>query len=522
MAIIDGTRPSPDPNTLILNRRVVVKFRPNVHLPYSEEAASRLGEQAGVRWRDLQAAHAGIELAPYFSTMDEAALRQMMQRKPLLKMRTAPPVFTQYFAVRVSVGNDPEVVARAIAQWPDVEIAYVEGGPVPPPVDPGNDPLSSDEGYLNAAPQGLDAQYAWSLTDGGGIGFVDLERGWTLNHDDLAAAGITLISGLNQDYPGHGTSVLGEVLAVDNTIGGIGIAPKVHARVVSQWRTAVNYNTAEAILSAVGVMSAGDVLQLEAQTNYSSYSNAPVEVEQATFDAISFAVSQGIIVVEAGGNGANDLDAFRDVNGKAVLNRSSSDFKDSGAILVGAGSSGSPHSRLNFSNFGSRIDCYGWGENITTCGDGWTGNGTNTYTSGFGGTSGATPMVTGSALLVQSWRVGVGLGRHGPAQMRSALGNSSNTASAVPSTDRIGVMPNLKAIVSRERWALWFRYLAWAWVILIGGLLITPGGVLCIRCGPSSPGYIGDAPVILLGLVSIVAGIAGIVGQARVGARGGR
>jgi hypothetical protein len=24
------------------------------------------------------------------------------------------------------------------------------------------------------------------------------------------------------------------------------------------------------------------------------------------------------------------------------------------------------------------------------------------------------------------------------------------------------------------------KYLAWAWVIIIGGLMITPGGVLCI------------------------------------------
>jgi hypothetical protein len=27
------------------------------------------------------------------------------------------------------------------------------------------------------------------------------------------------------------------------------------------------------------------------------------------------------------------------------------------------------------------------------------------------------------------------------------------------------------------------RYLAWAWIIIIGGLMITPGGVQCIACG---------------------------------------
>jgi hypothetical protein len=521
MAMISGKKPQPpQPSIPTLSRRVVVKFQPTVQLPYSEEAATRLDGPASVRWRNLQSEHSGITLVPYFSTLDEGTLRRLAERTPRVKSLAMPNVFTQYYAVRVQPGTDPEAVARAIAGWPDVQIAYVEGGPVPPPVDPGNDPRSSDEGYLNAAPQGLNARYGWDFTDGRGIGFVDLERGWTLNHEDLAAAGVSVISGVNQDFPGHGTAVLGEVLAVDNSIGCIGLAPNVHARVVSQWRTASDYNTAEAILSAASVMTAGDVLQLEAQTVYPGYTNVPVEVEQATFDAIRFAVSQGIIVVEAGGNGSNDLDSFRDTNGKNILNRASADFQDSGAILVGAASSAAPHSRLDFSNYGSRIDCFAWGQNITTCGDGWTGNATNTYTSGFGGTSGATPMVTGSALLVQSWRVGDGLSRHDPAGMRSTLSHSGNTASAAPASDRIGVMPDLKAIFARERRARWPLYVAWAWLLLIGGLLITPGGVFCIRCGPANLGFIGDGPVILLGLASIALGIAGFVFSVRTVARG--
>ncbi|WP_460292019.1 M24 family metallopeptidase, partial [Bacillus cereus] len=42
---------------------------------------------------------------------------------------------------------------------------------------------------------------------------------------------------------------------------------------------------------------------------------------------------KGIIIIEAGANGGNDLDQFRDRNGKQVLNRNSPDFKDSGAII---------------------------------------------------------------------------------------------------------------------------------------------------------------------------------------------
>jgi hypothetical protein len=56
-------------------------------------------------------------------------------------------------------------------------------------------------------------------------------------------------------------------------------------------------------------------------------------------------------------------------------------------------------------------------------------------------------------------------------------------------------------------------YLAWAWEILIGVLLITPRGVLCIACGVAeeNPGYIGRPATLVLGVVAIVLGIYGIV-----------
>ena len=115
-----------------------------------------------------------------------------------------------------------------------------------------------------------------------------------------------------------------------------------------------NYNTAEAIPSAAGVMQSGDVLLLEAQTTSSTMAGyLPVEVEQATFDAIQYATSNGIIVVEAGGNGSNDLDNYKDSNNKAILNRSSADFRDSGAIMVGAASFTAPHSRLGIGAYES-------------------------------------------------------------------------------------------------------------------------------------------------------------------------
>ena len=516
MAMIGGETPPPQELSGDYKRRVVVKFRPDVRLPYTTDAQTQFANTAPREWTELTAAHPGIALVPYFSTLPEHTLRSLSQ-PPASQRAAVPPSFTQYFAIECPAGVDPEAVARAVASWPSVDTAYVEAGPTPPPVNPSDDPRNTNQHYEDAAPTGIDVRWAWAQADGSGVGFVDMERGWTLNHEDLVAAGISIISGINNDYTGHGTAVLGEVLMVDNTIGGVGIAPFASARVVSQWRNGSTYNTAEAILSAAAVMKSGDVLLLEAQTTSSTMSGyLPVEVEQATFDAIEYATSNGIIVVEAGGNGSNDLDTYKDSNGKFILNRNSNDFRDSGAIMVGAASSSTPHSRSGFSNYGSRIDCYGWGDGIDTTGDGWTGNATNTYTTSFGGTSGASPIIAGSALIVQCWLIKHGQ-RYSPSTMRSVLSNTSlNTPSADPSNDRIGVMPNLQQIIStrRTRW-WWIYYLAWAWLIIIGGLMITPGGVICIACGPSELGYLGGTVIRVLGVISVAIGLTGLINQVR-------
>jgi hypothetical protein len=60
-------------------------------------------------------------------------------------------------------------------------------------------------------------------------------------------------------------------------------------------------------------------------------------------------------------------------------------------------------------------------------------------------------------------------------------------------------------------------YLAWAWEILVGVLLITPGGVLCIACGSSvqALGYIGRPATVVVGVLAIALGIFGIANVGR-------
>jgi hypothetical protein len=51
--------------------------------------------------------------------------------------------------------------------------------------------------------------------------------------------------------------------------------------------------------------------------------------------------------------------------------------------------------------------------------------------------------------------------------------------------------------------------LTWAWVIIVGGLMLVPNGVYCIACGP--------ALTKVLAVISIVLGVAGFIVNRRCG-----
>lgn len=98
-------------------------------------------------------------------------------------------------------------------------------------------------------------------------------------------------------------------------------------------------------------------------------------------------------------------------------------------------------------NYGSRIDCYAWGEKVTTCYSNLQGN-TQIYTDNFNGTSSATPIVAGAVLAIQGIIQASRGNRLNPAEIRNILTDPSlGTPSENPVFDRIGVMPNLCSII---------------------------------------------------------------------------
>jgi Subtilase family len=443
---------------------IVIRFAEQVrNLPYIDSLEKLLPELGLSDLYSVFQEFPGLTMDRLFTSLNPNDIKNMMEQSSSLDNDYEPPNLLLYYRLILPPNIRAEEVVKKLNDLSEVDEVYLEGGPTPPPMaNPANNPRYRNQVYLLPAQNGIDAEYAWTIPggDGSGVGFIDLEQGWTLNHEDLIDRGITLISGMNQAYFGHGTAVLGEVLAVDNNIGDIGIAHGVRdAALVSQYRTSSNYNTADAILSAESNLEFGDVLLLEAQVNYNNTRYLPVEVESAVFDVIRLATARQIIVVQAAGNGKNDLDNFITLSGKQVLNRHSPDFKDSGAIMVGAGTSQVPHERWSTStlgsNYGNRIDCYAWGENIDTTGDPYLPSAQHAlnYTSSMGGTSGASAIISGAALSLQ------GIAKAfrpnsitiSPNEMRLLLSSpNTSTPSADPLVDRIGVMPDLRLIINNR------------------------------------------------------------------------
>ncbi len=331
------------------------------------------------------------------------------------------------------------------------------------------------QGYLNPAPEGIDARYAWTFNGGTGadINIIDLEWGWNFNHEDLRNMQGGVVGGINSSNNNHGTAVIGEIGGDRNNFGVTGICPDAIVSAV-----AFSMPTATAIRLAADRLQSGDIMLLEIHRagprfNYQRRDDQQgyiaVEWWPDDFAAIRYAIAKGIIVVEAAGNGRQNFD-------DALYNQRPSGFPlswrnplnpvnpSSGAVVVGAGAPppgthgrdhGPDRSRLDFSNYGARVDTQGWGREVTTTGYGDLQGGSNTnrlYGDQFSGTSSASPIVTGALGCVQGILKAANLPLLKPDQARQLLRNTGSPqqdAPERPRTERIGNRPNLRQLISQ-------------------------------------------------------------------------
>ncbi|BBD71009.1 subtilase family protein [Nostoc commune NIES-4072] len=336
--------------------------------------------------------------------------------------------------------------------------------------------FTARQAYLDAAPGGIDARYAWTQPGGGGAGvrIVDIEGAWRFTHEDLTQNQGGVVGGTQSTDLGwrnHGTAVVGVFGSDRTTFGCTGICPDANVRAISIFG---GLGSAGAICQAADMLNSGDIILIELHRSgprsTGNWQQGFIAIEwwPDDFDAIRYATSRGVIVVEAAGNGAENLD---DPTYNTPAPGFPSDWtnpfnranRDSGAIVVGAGAPppgthgrniyGPDRSRLDFSNYGALIDAQGWGYEVTTCGYGDLQGGSNEdfwYTDEFSGTSSASPIVVGALACVQGVLRTRGVSPLSPPAARNLLrttGSPQQNAPGRPSSQRIGNRPNLREML---------------------------------------------------------------------------
>src|SRR5215218_493066 len=446
-------------NDLNLTYRIVIKFADHLHL--TNEGDHVFANEKSHEYTNLNKLLRGFCIRKLFISINAEQITGLVYKAKTRDENYQPPNFLNYYVIDFSTKTEAQQALDALIVQETVDAAYMEINPVlPPAIDETGNTQNIRQNYFDPAPAGIDAKYAWQFKGGDGtasIKYIDIEQGWIENHESVFANTLVSSGISHSSFRDHGTAVLGIINMKGNEVAGPGITPEANGYIISQWRPDGSFNTAEAVLAAICNLCFGDILLLQTQAyDPISKKTCPVEICNANFELIRLATALGIIVIEPGGNGngtsGNDLDAFTTTNGKASLNRFSPDFKDSGAVIVAAASSASPHKKISYSNYGSRIDCYAWGENVSTAGAFPNSSGTaiNTYTKKFGGTSSASAIITGTAIAIQSISEANYNRRLSPAEMRKILsseffGTRSVNGHAV---DRIGVMPDLKKIIN--------------------------------------------------------------------------
>ncbi|MCX6890684.1 MAG: S8 family serine peptidase [Verrucomicrobia bacterium] len=439
---------------------ITVKFRDglNVRLRNNElvssdaalftQARPLLRELALGKWRRADA-------------LPEEKIDELRQRAQANLGRPLPDLNLQFY-LALPPGLEAAAVIDRLNALDIVELAQPVPRPVRPPTPPNYEPAQTN---FFPAPLGMDVWGAWTNYSafGHGIQVVDCEYSYNPQHRDLPSIpnlDATAIDPYNDT--GHGTAVLGAMGALHNGWGTAGISPAAKFYFSGTYFSnglAID----QSITTALGTLVPGDVLVIEQQTAGPNTTNAetqfglvPVEWYRPNYDRIVTAVGLGIVVVEAAGNGWQNLDdPIYSTNNYGHWPFLATN--NSGAIIVGAGASAkgstTERSRIYYSNYGSCVDLQGWGENVLTTGYGdlYKAEGTNLLYTTFSGTSSATPMVAGACALLQSTYKTTNGAVLSPARIKSLLRSSGlpQKNGDYPSSQNIGPIPIIPVAIAQ-------------------------------------------------------------------------
>ncbi|MGU7817085.1 S8 family serine peptidase, partial [Burkholderia sp. AW49-1] len=367
---------------------------------------------------------------------------------------------TRYYTVDVSTLSvaQAEALLNKVKANPLVEEAYLK---VPPhEIDDDAVPITQltranppdytpKQSYLYApsaiAPGyrigGVNAEEAWRHPGGDGsrARIVSVETShWEFGHVDLPDPFIKHWNEGAHAVGDHDTKSVGTMVSKNNGFGTTGIA----------YGAAIGYSKyggGMQLLDLANLLRSGDVIQIGIHYQINGLDPifgckatcfVPVDYYPDVVSAIRYLTHErGIHVIEAAANGNINLD---DPYFQGRFDRSRN---DSGAIMVGAADPKTGR-RASYSDYGSRVDVYSWGWNVTTTSyDRW--NPKQGYTDSYSGTSSANPIVAATAAVMQSVARTEGIGNVPPGVMRRIL---AETGTPLPNGDRsIGTQPDLVA-----------------------------------------------------------------------------
>ena len=436
----------------------------------------------------------GAQMEPLFGIAEDTIRANLDATAAAAEIAGAEPSddleMDTYYAVAAPDTKLDELAETILGQSELIEAAYVKPRSAEPtalaesendvinemmPI-PGDAPavtpnFTASQIYLNPAPAGIDARYAWGFAGGRGssISIIDCEWGWNFSQEDIIKKQIGVVFGGNSSSNNHGTAVLGEYSGDLNSFGVTGICSNALAGASSFVNSP---SSARTIREAADRLNAGDIILLEIHrpgpnaNGQGQFGFIAIEWWPDDYAAIRYATNKNILVVEAAGNGSQNLDDAvydqRPANFPASWRNPFNPANPSSlAVVVGAGAPppgthgrnwGADRSRLGFSNYGKRVDCQGWGREVTTAGYGDLQGGPRNrwYTETFSGTSSASPIVVGALGCVQGILKAQGSPPLTPVRSIGLLrstGSPQQDTPGRPRTQRIGNRPNLRQMI---------------------------------------------------------------------------
>ena len=227
-------------------RELVVMMDADVDLHAAPTGlASARGADLAPLERVLDAGKAA--LGPLFGLTEE----RLRQRAAATARGRSPalPDLAAYYRVDAPAASLDDL-ADQLRRLPSVRAAYVKPAtelpmhigadalPLATEAPPSTPDFNGRQGYLDAAPGGIDARYAWTRAGGRGsnVRIIDIEGAWRFSHEDLKQNQGGVVAGVppnNALWLNHGTAVVGVFSGDGNSFGITGACPDASVRAVS-------------------------------------------------------------------------------------------------------------------------------------------------------------------------------------------------------------------------------------------------------------------------------------------------